>query len=77
MLIKCFHFRSLFLLLGAKRYGVRTSPSQFLFFFGWLFPGAVILRSIILRRDEEDLYDPEANDRLLIFYATQLGLHFL
>ena len=71
------YFRSLLLLLGAKKYGIRTSPSQFSFYFLWLFTGAINLRSIILRRDDRDNFDPDASDRLLIFYATQLGLHVL
>ena len=71
------YFRSLLLLLGAKKYGIRTSPSQFSFYFLWLFTGAINLRSIILRRDDRDNFDPDASDRLLIFYATQLGLHAL
>ena len=68
------------MLLYAKRYGIRTSSSQFFFYFISLFTGAAILRSIILRKDNDEnaaLFDNDANDRLVIFYSIQLGLHLL
>ena len=73
--------RSLIMLLLAKKYGIRTSPAQFLFFFAWIVSGAISLRHIILRKnqgfDTYHTYDPDVTDRLLIFYSFQYAVHII
>lgn len=64
------------LLLASKHYGILTSPTQFFFYLVWLICGSATLYSIIRRRDDK-AYNKDTTDRLLIFYATQFGLHFL
>jgi hypothetical protein len=61
------------------KYGIRTSPAQFMFYFVWLFVGAITTRSAILRKmddNSQEFYAP-ATDRVLIFYAIQYGLAIL
>ena len=64
-----FTFRSLSLLLLSLRYGIRTSPAQFFFYFFSLITGAATLRSIIFRKmesDSDDNYDPNDDNETLI-----------
>ena len=74
-------FRSLTMLLLAKKYGIQTSPAQFLYFLAWIISGAISLRHIILRDDSLNdgfhVYDKDTTDRLLIFYSFQYGLHII
>ena len=70
------------MLLLAKKYGIRTSPTQFLFFFTWIVSGAISLRHIILRKNQghdyfHEEYDPDITDRLLIFYSFQYAVHII
>ena len=52
------------LLLLSLRYGIRTSPAQFFFYFFSLITGAATLRSIIFRKMESDdnNFDPNDNN---------------
>lgn len=65
-------FRSFALLLASKYYGIRTSKAQFFYFLASLITGAFTLRSIWLRNDE--IYDKDATEQLIVFYSIQLGL---
>ena len=69
------------MLLLAKKYGIQTSPAQFLYFLAWIISGAISLRHIILRddnlKDDFHEYDEATTDRLLIFYSFQYGLHII
>ena len=67
-----FTFRSLSLLLLSLRYGIRTSPAQFFFYFFSLITGAATLRSIIFRKMESDNYDP--NDDNATYYSDYIEL---
>ena len=76
-----FYSRSLTMLLLAKKYGIHTSPAQFLFFMSWLLSGSISLKHIISRKDiwHDDChdYDEAITDRLLLFYSFQCGLHVI
>ena len=69
------------MLLLAKKYGMHTSPAQFLFFMSWQLSGSISLKHIISRRaighDEYHYYDEANTDRLLMLYSFQCGLHAL
>ena len=60
------------------KYGIRTSPAQFFFYFVSLFPGAITVRSVVQRyQDDDGIYDVGASERLLYFYVIQYGLQVL
>ena len=69
------------MLLLAKKYGIHTSPAQFLFFMSWLLSGSISLKHIISRKaighDENYYYDEANTDRLLVLYSFQCSLHAL
>ena len=69
------------MLLLAKKYGIHTSPAQFLFFLSWLLSGSILLNHFISRKEngQDDFheYDEEITDRLFIFYCFQCGLNLM
>ena len=70
-----FTSRSLVLLLLSLRYGIRTSPAQFFFYFFSLITGAATLRSIIFRKmesDSNDNYEPIDDNET--YYADYIEL---
>ena len=63
------------LLLLSLRYGIRTSPAQFFFYFFSLITGAATLRSIIFRKMESDANDNyEPIDDNEAYYADYIEL---
>ena len=63
------------LLLLSLRYGIRTSPAQFFFYFFSLITGAATLRSIIFRKmesDSNDNYEPIDDNET--YYADYIEL---
>ena len=73
--------RSLAMLVLAKKYGIHTSPAQFLFFLSWLLSGSILLNHIISRKEngQDDFheYDEEITDRVFISYCFQCGLNLM
>lgn len=67
---------SLFLLLMSLKHGVMTSPTQFFFYLASAICGAITLRSVIMRKlDDDDLmYSQASTDLLVEVYSIQYGL---
>ncbi|TRY73074.1 hypothetical protein TCAL_02191, partial [Tigriopus californicus] len=64
---------SLVMLLLSMRFGIHTSPAQFLFYFLHTITGGITLRSLIKRQYEVEEYgdDPGTIDRLCITFGIQ------
>ena len=45
------------LLWSSLRYGVRTQPAQFFFYFACVLTGGVTLRSVFLRKNHPENYE--------------------
>ena len=66
-----------FLILSLK-YGIRTSPAQFFYYFSSVITGAITMRSVVQRYQEEaDSFDLDANERILYLYTIQYGFQVL
>ena len=67
----------MFLVLSLK-YGIRTSPTQFFYYLASVITGAITMRSVVQRYQEEaDSFDPDADERILYLYSIQYGLQSL